>query len=280
MDKHEKQDKTSSMLKQMTYVKLTLILLSSQVVSYDPLMASYLWSDIYKFQTWSVGHCMTYSYLDSNYTHFQILNNIMIIIILILLFIWQQTTVSVPQGEWRRQLWVFICLHSCSRSRDEMDAHVCANVRMLDSLCPSSVYTELTGASRVASRPPSACTSSPFEALKQCSLGMINGPAEWHAPQLSFRPPASSPAVPPPDTASSVTTPLVRPHTTRFLGVTYPTFPRCHLPPTSPLKKALSSSTVEETLSSFSWYHPSCCAVNTGVFLLEDKGNKWQPAQL
>lgn len=47
---------------------------------------------------------MTYSYLDSNYTHFQILNNIMIIIILILLFIWQQTTVSVPQGEWRRQL--------------------------------------------------------------------------------------------------------------------------------------------------------------------------------
>lgn len=46
MDKHEKQDKTSSMLKQMTYVKLTLILLSSQVVSYDPLMASYLWSDI------------------------------------------------------------------------------------------------------------------------------------------------------------------------------------------------------------------------------------------
>lgn len=87
------------MLKQMTYVKLTLILLSSQVVSYDPSMASYLWSDIYKFQTWSVGHCMTYSYLDSNYTHFQILNNIMIIIILILLFIWQQTTVSVPQGE-------------------------------------------------------------------------------------------------------------------------------------------------------------------------------------
>lgn len=46
MDKHEKQDKTSTMLKQMTYVKLTLILLFSQVVSYDPSMAPYLWSDI------------------------------------------------------------------------------------------------------------------------------------------------------------------------------------------------------------------------------------------
>ena len=67
----------------------------------------------------------------------------------------------------------------CSLSQDEIDAHVCAYVWMLDSLCPPSVYMELTaGASRVASGPPSACASSPFEALKQGRLGMINGPAE------------------------------------------------------------------------------------------------------
>ena len=67
----------------------------------------------------------------------------------------------------------------CSLSQDEIDAHVCAYVWMLDSLCPPSVYMEPTaGASRVASGPPSACASSPFEALKQGRLGMINGPAE------------------------------------------------------------------------------------------------------
>lgn len=67
---------------------------------------------------------------------------------------------------------------------------------------------------------------APFEGPQQGRLGMINGPREWHALWLSFRPPASSPAVPPPDAASSVTaqTPT---HTTRFLSVIYP---QCHSP--------------------------------------------------
>lgn len=151
-------------------------------------------------------------------------------------------------------------------------------VRMCGSstlLSPPSVYVELTWASRVASGPPSACASSPFEALKQGRLGMINGPAEWHAPRLSFRPAASSPAALPPDTASSVTAPFV--HTTRF--------PQCHLPnlppvPLPPLPLKSIKELCSGGISSFGWYHPPCCAVDTGVFLLEDKGNDWQLDQL
>lgn len=52
---------------------------------------------------------------------------------------------------------------SCSLSQDEIDADVCMCVCMLNTLCLPSAYMELsTGASRVASGPPSACTSSLF----------------------------------------------------------------------------------------------------------------------
>lgn len=116
---------------------------------------------------------------------------------------------------------------------------------------------------------------APFEALKQGRLGMINGPAEWHAPRLSLRPAASSPAALPPDTASSVTAPFV--HTTRF--------PQCHLPdlppvPPPPLPPKSIKELCSGGISSFGWYHPPCCAVDTGVVLLEDKGNDWQLDQL
>lgn len=90
-------------------------------------------------------------------------------------------------------IWVpslFVCAHnrlflppyqvpSCSFSQDELEADVCASVCMPTSSRLLFVYMGLTaGASRVASGPPSACTSSPLEALKQGRLGMINGPVE------------------------------------------------------------------------------------------------------
>lgn len=148
--------------------------------------------------------------------------------------------------EWLGQfkLFVFSAVYFCLFMGRRIVA--CAKMKWMHMFVPMCGCSTLCvhrlstwsrrGASRVASGPPSACTSSPFEALKQGRLGMINGPAEWHAPQLCFRPPASSPAALPPDTASSVTAPFVRPHTRHVLSVTYPTYPQCHLPPSPPKK--------------------------------------------
>lgn len=165
----------------------------------------------------------------------------------------------------------------CPLSPDE--TKICVYVCILVSLYPPSACVELTGAwtSRVASGPPSACTSSPFEALKKGRLGITNGPAEWHAPQLSLRPPASSPAALPPDTTSSVTAPFIRPHTTHFLSVTYPTYTHTH---THSHHEKSIKQLCSGGISFFGWYHPPCCAVNTGVFLLDDKDDNWQLDQL
>lgn len=186
-------------------------------------------------------------------------------------------TYAAVSGDWNTGTFQTVCFPCClfvfvhaaprrSPSQDEIDADVCEYVWILNSLSPPSVYVELTGASRVASGPPSACASRPFEALKQARLGMINRPAEWHAPQLSFRPAASSPAALPPDTASSVTAPFV--HTTRF--------PQCHLPdlppvPPPPLPPKSIKELCSGGISSFGWYHPPCCAVNTGSFYRKTK---------
>lgn len=138
-----------------------------------------------------------------------------------------------------------------------MFLHLCACSPLLHLLF---VYMGLTaGAPRVASGPPSACTSSPFEALKQGRLGMINGPVERHAPEHCSAPPASSPAVLPPDSRSQ---PSVRavlcPHTTHFLSVIYPTYPPVTPPP--PIPTSLAPKSIKQlcssSISSF-WLVPS-----------------------
>ena len=60
-------------------------------------------------------------------------------------------------------------------------------------------------------------------------------------------------------------------------SVTYPTHPLCHFPlvPPKSIKELCTGG-----ISSFGWCHPPCCAVDTGVFLLEDKGDNWQLDQL
>lgn len=68
-------------------------------------------------------------------------------------------------------------------------------------------------------------------------------------------------------------------HTTHVLSVTYPTYPRCHLP-LSPQKALRNSCSGGITKPLWLWYYPPCCAVHTGVFLLEDKDNNWQLDQL
>lgn len=165
--------------------------------------------------------------------------------------------------------------------------HVGVNGWVFDSLCPPSVYMGLTrlGPRGVARGPPSACTfQGLFEPLRQGRLGMINGSGEWHAPQLSFRPPASSPAVLPPDTAGSVTTLFSRPHTQHASSVSLTRLTRSAAPrPPSPPQPSVKSVSVEAKLSCFGRGHLfllSCRHNHLGVFFIllcyfyqENKGN-------
>lgn len=143
-------------------------------------------------------------------------------------------------------------------------------------MCPPSVFMEadllprsLAGPSRVASGPPSACASSPFEALKQGRLGMINGPAERHAPRPRLQTPSQLPCC--------AATRHSRLSDSAVCTPTHNTLPQCHLPDLPPVPlPLLPQKSIKELcsggISSFGWYHPPCCAVDTGVFLLEDKG--------
>lgn len=79
---------------------------------------------------------------------------------------------------------VYFCLFICALLLTDLTwqkRHVGVIVQTLGSLCPPSVYMKQTwrGASRVASGPPSACTSRLFEALRRGRLGMINGAGGW-----------------------------------------------------------------------------------------------------
>lgn len=126
---------------------------------------------------------------------------------------------------------------------------------------------------------PGACTSSPLWGRWR------RGGWEWVTGQRSDTlrgsasdARASSPVALLPETTSSVTAAFTRPHTTRFLCVTYPTYPLCHSPPLPPqksIKKLYSGG-----ISLFGWYHPPCCAVDTCVFSLDDKDNNLQLDQL
>lgn len=144
----------------------------------------------------------------------------------------------------------------------------CADARVfVSTICLKGAG--LTEASRVASGPPSACTSSLFKALRQGGLGMINGAGLGGSDTLHS--PASDPQ-PAPLLRCHLTHPAqwqrcLYAHTPHFFSVAHwfglPP-PPCPLPQTT-----VRIPAEEEEPSSFGRNHLCWCAVDTGILFIE-----------